>query len=76
MAAYAVTTRIEGVRPRRRNRTAWAGFGPAPTLDMADDQVVDLVGRPLDEALQDGWMRLREAWAQTTFFLFDPESWR
>jgi len=33
--------------------------------------VIDLV-RPTWER----WERLRESWAQTTFYLFDAESWR
>ena len=41
-----------------------------------DSQPVELVGRPLGERLIERWDDLREMWAQMTFFLFDPESWR
>jgi hypothetical protein len=37
---------------------------------------VELVGRPLGERWAARWDGLCEAWSQTTFFLFDPESWR
>jgi len=42
----------------------------------AGDDWIELVGRPLDERLASWWADLCEAWSQSTFFLFDPESWR
>ncbi len=30
----------------------------------------------LSEVLAERWASIREGWAITTFFLFDPESWR
>ena len=38
--------------------------------------VIDLVGGADDGLLGERWTRLREAWAQMTFFLFDGDSWR
>ena len=35
-----------------------------------------LVGRPFAPLLTERWTRLREAWAQTTFYLFHAEGWR
>ena len=77
MAAYVATERIIQARPRfvgtdlgRSGRdavTEGAGW-------VAPSEVVDT--RPLDERLQDALAELREVWAQTTFFLFDPNSWR
>jgi hypothetical protein len=81
MAGYAIHARIEGVRPRL---TALA----APTTDavdrawpafLADDGFRDpFAGLHDDPAptLAERWERGREIWAQTTFFLFDPNSWR
>ena len=37
---------------------------------------IELVGRPFGERLAACWDDLCEAWSQTTFYLFDPESWR
>ena len=37
---------------------------------------VELVGRPLDDAIRDWLASIGESWSQLTFFLFDPESWR
>jgi hypothetical protein len=50
----------------------WAAVEPT----SANYDRVELVGRPLDERLA-AWCADRcEAWSQTTFYLFDPESWR
>ena len=75
MAGYAVTARIErtGVRLASASRPAPAAIDPERDEDQ---ETVDLVGRPLDVVLAERWVIFRESWAQTTFFLFDPESWR
>lgn len=36
----------------------------------------ELVGRPLDVVLRERWADVRRVWSQTTFYLFDPDSWR
>ncbi len=81
MATYAVHMRIERVRPTRPGRAArWSrSIATAPAPEIAIDRAlapVDLVGRPLGEIVTERWMRIREACSQTTFFLFDPDSWR
>jgi hypothetical protein len=81
MATYAVHMRIEGVRPTRLERAArWtpsAATESAPEVAIESATTpVDLVGRPLGEIVAERWMRIREACSQTTFFLFDPDSWR
>jgi hypothetical protein len=43
---------------------------------VAPSEVEDLDGESLDERLGEWWAGLREQVAITTFFLFDPESWR
>ena len=76
MAAYAVTARVERVRPRVAR---WTGASQ-PDHEAGDPipgpEPVELVGRPLAAIFAERWTRIREAWAQTTFFLFDPDSWR
>ncbi len=66
--------------------TAVLACDAAARLDALDRAPIDLVGRPFGkrpfgkrpfgERLAARWDDLRETWAQTTFFLFDPESWR
>ena len=44
---------------------------------QADDPVpIDIVGRGLGAVIRERWTRAAEIWSQTTFFLFDPNSWR
>lgn len=76
MAAYAVIARIDRVAPHLAGRppatpTDWMSVeAPEPA------QAVDLVGRPLETSVAERWAHVREIWAQTTFYLFDSESWR
>lgn len=81
MATYAVHMRIEGVRPTRPGGSAPSSppIGTVSPAEVATEGAltpVDLVGRPLGEIVAERWMRIREAFSQTTFFLFDPDSWR
>jgi hypothetical protein len=79
MTGYAVTARVQriefrspvvqGSSPDLRSGPSWATARPEAALEELGG------GSP--------WERLAElrgdvatAWAQTTFFLFDPESWR
>lgn len=76
MAAYAVVARIDRVKPHL------AGHGslgaPAWTAPEPVDppEAIDLVGRPLTPRVAERWTALREAWSQTTFYLFHAEGWR
>ncbi len=76
MATYAVIARIHRVDPHLagRPRVTPADWTVAEALDSA--QSVDLVGQPLETVVAERWARVREIWAQTTFYLFDAESWR
>jgi hypothetical protein len=71
MASYAVTAHIDRVQPHLASHD---GPPPAPDRHVTDE--------PLSEAIEvapppsERWDRFRERWAQTTFYLFDPESWR
>ena len=73
MATYVVHARIDGVRPRRRERRL-------PGADVVERgravAVDDLDTRHPDDDRGVDWERIREIWAQTTFYLFDPSSWR
>ena len=48
----------------------------APRVPADATAPIDLVGRPLDQRLGNWLASLGETWSQTTFFLFDPDSWR
>jgi hypothetical protein len=76
MAGYAVSARIERAAVRAAPRIARDAPGPRRDPDAIGDDTVDLVGRPVDMVIAERWSLIRESWAQTTFFLFDPESWR
>lgn len=84
MSGYAASSTIQGIGPHvvraRSTRAADAldrdpDPAAAPCVPALGDWV-ELVGRPLDERLAEWWAGVREAVSQTTFFLFDPESWR
>jgi hypothetical protein len=83
MAGYAVTATLrDGVA----HPSTWSNAGRAEellalterdaALDAAAAEPIDLVGRPIDEAIAEWLASLGESWSQLTFFLFDPDSWR
>ncbi len=76
MPAYAVTMRIQPVRPHRAEPSRAYGELASASDRHPTAEVVDLVGTSIDERVAGWWSAVAETWAQTTFFLFDPESWR
>ena len=83
MQAYATVARVG----RPRMRLAFAGpvaheFNGGLVAAALEDleAVEDLAGEPAFARLRAHWRDWREdlavAWRQTTFFLFDPDSWR
>ena len=83
MQAYATVARID--RPTMRLALAGQGAlgfdgGPPPGALQDRESVEDLAGRPAFARLRARWREWREdlgiTWRQTTFFLFDPDSWR
>lgn len=74
MAGYAVSARVD--RPRLRA----GGLVSRPWPDR--DRVLALLEErsdavhPTRPTLTDRWAGAQRIWAQTTFYLFDPESWR
>jgi hypothetical protein len=80
MAAYAVIARIGRVDPHLTVHDLDRALdddertGRGLPLDPTTEAVVirDPEPGPIAERL----MRMRELWTQTTFFLFDGESWR
>jgi hypothetical protein len=76
MTAYAVIARIDRVDPHlaRPRLAAPMDWSSVETLESA--QAVDIVGEPLETIVAERWAHIREIWAQTTFYLFDADSWR
>jgi hypothetical protein len=78
MAMYAVHAHIEHVRPKshrsgRSSSTADVTWSePEP---VAIDRV-ELAGRSLGDRLDERLGRIGDAWSQSIFFIFDPDSWR
>ena len=76
MASYEVVATVSGVTPHWAAHLADKGARPLIPAELLSEPPVDLVGRPLLADLADWWLGVREAWSQTIFFLFDPNSWR
>lgn len=74
MAGYAVSARVD----RPRLRAGGLVTPPAPDrgrrAEAFEDRLQDgAVPRP---TMAERWADAQRIWAQTTFYLFDPESWR
>ena len=73
------SSRSAGSR-RIGRRCRWSESGAAAPVAVVDVPAatvsIDLVGRSIGERVDERWARIREAWSQTVFFLFDAESWR
>jgi len=78
MVGFSVSSRIGVVAPRARWGRARGRV--AAVADQTDAPIevttIELIGRPRDEAMAERMATLRERFAQTTFFLFDANSWR
>lgn len=80
MAGYSASVRLQGATPRfagpcgpRATRMAEPSVSTEPPGDLDRGE---LAGDFEDERVADWLVSARETWAQTTFFLFDPNSWR
>lgn len=80
MSGYAASARLQGGSTRfvavAADRRPITHEPVAPSPEGADRGRAEPARRPAIERLASRWDDLREAWAQTTFYLFDPESWR
>ena len=83
MGGYSANARLHGGVPRFVGGGGGGDTSPeAPVLDASENGAAanhawtELVGRSFDARLAAWLADLRESWAQATFFLFDPESWR
>lgn len=80
MAAYAVVARIGRVEPHLTVRDLERDLEDV-TSDRglhADASIVavDIMGAPETGRIVEWIRRFRELWTQTTFYVFDSESWR
>ena len=76
MAGYTVSARIDRASPRLARHDAQPAMAADPVRPADASDPLDLVGRPFDARLLERWAAFRKAWSQTTFFLFDGDSWR
>jgi hypothetical protein len=85
VAGYVASARLQGGVPRFVGggpAVAWSSGGRSGARADATEEPalaadpVELVGRPIDEAIGDWLASVGESWSQLTFFLFDPDSWR
>jgi hypothetical protein len=62
--------------PDRPTNASRATFGAG--ADFGDKAVEDVrvVRSWSSDDLVERWLAIREAWTQTTFYVFHPESWR
>jgi hypothetical protein len=82
MAAYAVIARIGRVEPHLTVRDLERDLEAS---DLRDEGLsteaptaasLQIVREPELGPLAERVLRMRELWRQTTFYLFDPDSWR
>ena len=80
MSGYVISARLQGGTTRFVAAGSNRQVAPPGSFETSpprlDREQVELAGRPLGERLAARWDDLRETWSQTTFFLFDAESWR
>jgi hypothetical protein len=76
---YAASARVIRVKPRLIERGRWTDGTPswvAPEAAAVEDVHLGTGGDPPAVSLAERWDRFRDRWAQLTFFLTDPNSWR
>jgi hypothetical protein len=78
MVAYVATAHLTGTRPRRAHGDAARPRPIDPLLAFAPDAPIEEVvaSRSSAARLDDRVHAIRSSWAESLFFLFDPESWR
>ena len=84
MATDALPLRVERVRPVRPVRPARRPGMPtqssSPLLDrwsiVGEQVAIEFDGPGAGSHLAERWDQVRRWWAQTTFYLFSPDSWR
>ena len=75
MTGYEAFGRVE--RGRVAAMPGWATRDSRAMVDGSLDDAADAsVGQAVDAPVHDWLAALREQWSMTTFFLFDPDSWR
>jgi hypothetical protein len=81
MAAYAAMARIGRVDPHLTLRDIDVEDEPRPPAGLAADRAADAATLENDRVSEPGpfaerMARMGQLWRQTTFYLFDAESWR
>ncbi len=76
MAGYVAMGRVQGAQVRAIGWNGRSAASPRSVAGQADAATRDNLGGRAREPLGERWQRFREQCAMTTFYLFDPESWR
>ena len=80
MSGFVATTRVERVRRHltRIDRDRLVAFRSLALEPDEDDGIVivERSSRAEGLTLAERWQAIRERWSQTTFYLFDADSWR
>lgn len=80
MSGYTASARLHGGSPRfiaaGPGRPAEFAGAVATVAAWLERERLAASRRPIRERLTGRLNDLRETWSQTTFYLFDPESWR
>jgi hypothetical protein len=76
MAMYAVHAHIERVKPQRSGAARSTTDVARVELEPVAVERVELAGRSLGDRLDERLGRIGDAWSQSIFFIFDPDSWR
>lgn len=80
MSAYAVAMRLDrstiSVRPGGTAGVLPAGPHQAAVPEAGPFEELHAFGTIASGEVRDRWEAIRECWTQTTFYLFDPDSWR
>jgi hypothetical protein len=76
MAAYSVVARVDRVKPHFAGTAPPSGDALRVPEPLGAPEAIDLVGPSSLPRVVERWIEIREAWAQTTFYLFDAEGWR
>ncbi len=80
MSAYAVAVRLDRSTISMRPGGPAAGSSAVPHATAGQDagtfEELHAFRTIASEEVRERWEAIREYWTQTTFFLFDPDSWR
>jgi hypothetical protein len=76
MAMYVVHAQVGRAKPHRSGRVGSSADIARCELESVAIERVELAGRSLGDRIDERLGRIGDAWSQSIFFIFDPDSWR